>query len=402
MPMNPVLPVMRIFDPISAANPPASARRGPEGPPGFPAPACIPAGMRQRNARRLLVRIRRSNTTATPAVGLGADQPSESLPEPENGFRQGILIERIFEGFTARGDDRIARHVKRQFGQHQNRKRLAGNVHALPKGPGSQQHGLLRGLERFQQRMPRSALPLLIDDDPLAGQRPLDDLRRLPQLGIGGEEDERPAARGLAQFHQSAVERMLVGPRIPRFRDVGREVQQGGILEIERRTHHQRFRLVGVQPLAEVIEFPGGGEGGGGQHHGMLGVPEEFFHQRPDVQRRGKQRPHVAVARDLHPVDHLRIGLGDDLMDGFDGHRHPPRPPADQERELVGIFLVVGLPAADLLPQRGGDPRRFGKRRAHIFPRLFHVLPARLGAHGGDDPVLQRVFLRRARRSARR
>ena len=97
---------------------------------------------------------------------------------------------------------------------------------------------------------------------------------------------------------------MAVGIR--RLGDIVGKIQQRGRLVVEGRTDLDLFGVFRAQPPAQVVEAFVGGQGGRGENHAGLLIPQVLLHEHADMQRRYVERQHVIVSGlDFDPIDKI-------------------------------------------------------------------------------------------------
>ena len=84
-----------------------------------------------------------------PGVVVAPHEPSEPLPHPNHGIRQGQLVERVpaplFYGRHARTEDRLGRHAEREAAEDDHLECFTGSIDPLPERVGGEQNaGALR------------------------------------------------------------------------------------------------------------------------------------------------------------------------------------------------------------------------------------------------------------------
>ena len=75
------------------------------------------------------------------AIGLGAYEATEALPQSKDCLRDGVLHEGVVVEFGARLEYGFAWHGKRQTGDYQDAESVSGQVNALPEAGGAEQDG---------------------------------------------------------------------------------------------------------------------------------------------------------------------------------------------------------------------------------------------------------------------
>ena len=176
-----------------------------------------------------------------PAVRATADEPAETLLQPDDRGRHHERVERIEAGFLkqrrARGDDRIVRRRERQAVDDDARQRVADDVDAFPKRGGREQYRIALGAEPFEQfAFRRFALHAT------AERRPRHDaVDDCAQHRVAREQDE---GAPLGRIEDAFDDRHgVVGePRISRIEMTLRQIEHGLARIVERRVDDELIR----------------------------------------------------------------------------------------------------------------------------------------------------------------
>ena len=230
-------------------------------------------------------------------VGLGADEPAESLLEPDDRLGQLVVGEGVSagvsDGLDAGLNNRLVRHGKRQLRDNHVRQRLPGDVHTLPEAYRPQQHGPLAGkmLEHCASRQ-LSALDkhLII----LAQAEWFEQFGHHLKHAVAGEKHEAPAVGFFdVVFHCLSSGRHEI-IQVVRVAKAGFDVQACLATVIERAGKQQVPSFLHPQAGADIVEavLPAArrGQRGAGQHRRVHRVEHQLPYNRRYIHRCRRQR----------------------------------------------------------------------------------------------------------------
>ena len=248
------------------------------------------------------------------AIGLGANQPADTLPKLDEGVGQGEFVEgtaaRVADVFALGFGDGMSGGIEGEARDDHLRERVAGDIDAGPKTIGAKEHGVTE-IAHLVGQFGAGELRALNEKWPSGGaENRLEGRRDRAHVGVAGEKHERPAA------HLGHAEADVIGEYIEREfgflrggqGNVGSDEDAHVALEIEGRLHDDGAGGVGADAGGKRLDLPTHREGGAGASDARAAAEKMFSQGGRDVDGRTAQGDDgLFAAAAFGPVDVIFI-----------------------------------------------------------------------------------------------
>src|SRR5262245_13615476 len=216
-----------------------------------------------------------------PFVCVPSDEAAEPLAQLQDRGGQRVFREPISsltrDALAACLDERIARRREGQLVDHEQRERLALNVHALPERRGREKNRVDVVPEALEQPLARRvALPQHGELQPTGATRD-----ELVESAVGRSEDERSPGGEPAERDDLVGEAVVVAGRAG-LGDPRRNVDKGLVAVVERRRKDELTRIVEAEATAHEPRI----EGRRDENRRRLALPQARAEEARDVHGR--------------------------------------------------------------------------------------------------------------------